>query len=138
MRPPTNICIIDDDPDAVELFRMGLNLHNVAHRLTVFHDPEKAMQTLDDINDDEALPDLIVLDLNMPRVEGHELLAFMKVNRRLRHIPVLILTVSRAPADSDKSFHLGAVRYINKPWDTEGWQRVANAISEITAEQLNN
>ena len=127
----TEILIVDDDPDAVDLFRIGLKQHNVPHNLTVFHDPEKAMQILDDAEEDD-LPDLIVLDLNMPRVAGHELLAFLKVNKKLRHIPVIILTVSQSKDDTDMSYHLGAVRYLNKPWEAQGWKKVADTIAELT------
>ena len=119
------ILMIDDDSDDIEVFKEALNAFGLAYTLETFLDWEDASSHLDIVDD---LPDVIVLDLNMPRTHGHEALAFLKANVKLRHIPVIVLSVSRSVMDNEKSLLLGAVAFFSKPQREEHWHAIVKAI----------
>jgi len=78
-------------------------------------------------------PDLILLDLNLPKINGHELLATLKADPTLRSIPVIILTTSQAEEDKALSYLLGADRFLVKPKTWDGYQRVIKTIVTLLA-----
>ncbi len=108
---PLNIFIVDDDPDDQELLLEALELAGLTCSSSTFADGQ---ELLDQLQDGE-LPDLILLDLNMPRVDGQTALDRIKSSARLRRIPVVVLTTSRSEADVDRCYELGANSFITKP-----------------------
>lgn len=106
------VCLIDDDPDHVIIIRRAIRGLNPETEITVLADGTKA---LDWLCGGEPLPDLILLDINMPGLSGLDVLAKLKADRRLRLIPVVMLTSSELPSDVVKAYELGASGYISKP-----------------------
>ncbi|HZG01042.1 MAG TPA: response regulator [Chitinophagales bacterium] len=125
MKQSLDILLIDDDTDDIETFREALDVFGLVYTLAAYRDWESASTVLDDTID---LPDVIVLDLNMPRTHGFEALAFIKANVRLRFIPVIVLSVSRRVEDHEKSTLLGAAGFFSKPQRAEGWHPIVKAL----------
>lgn len=106
-----NIFIVDDDPDDQELMLEALDLSGLACSPQTFADGQELLDRLQDDN----LPDLILLDLNMPRIDGREALGRIKGDERLRSIPVVVLTTSRSQDDIQSCYQLGANSFVTKP-----------------------
>jgi two-component system response regulator len=114
---PNTILLVEDSPGEVELFRLALAETLPDCRLRVASDGEHALTLLAR----GELPDLVVLDLNLPRLTGHEVLADLRAARepRLRRLPVVVLTTSAAPADVQRSYDLFASSHMVKPQDVD-------------------
>jgi two-component system, chemotaxis family, response regulator Rcp1 len=114
---PNRILLVDDSAGDAELFRLALAEARPDCELVVASDGEQALGLLAG----GELPDLMVLDLNLPRLSGHELLADLRATRepRLRRLPVVILTTSAAPADVQRSYDLFASSHLVKPADVD-------------------
>ncbi|GAA0900793.1 response regulator [Pseudonocardia zijingensis] len=122
-RPRTiNVLLVEDDPGDVLMTREAFeeNLHN---RLDVVTDGAAALDYLrhEGSHADAPRPDLILLDLNLPRRDGREVLQEIKADPSLRHIPVIVLTTSKAEEDVLRSYQLHANAYVTKPVDFEGF-----------------
>ena len=111
------ILLVEDNPADVRFFREALHVAGVRNRLTVVTDGEQAMTFLHrrGHHADAPRPDVIVLDLKLPRISGHAVLAAVKVDPDLRAIPIVVLTSSHAPRDHEKSYDLEADHYVTKP-----------------------
>jgi CheY-like chemotaxis protein len=116
---PAEILLVEDNPADVRLTQEVLRRGGRAHHLNIARDGEQAMKMLRREGEYKALPtpDLILLDLNLPRKDGREVLAELKEDPRLRSIPVVILTTSRADRDVTTCYSLHANSYITKPVD---------------------
>lgn len=134
MKPtPINVLLVDDDPEDVDLTMEVLSLSKIKVNITTAIDGEQAMEILlhQAEHDKSKLPDLILLDLNMPRKNGHEVLEEVKSNKGLRHIPVVILTTSGSEEDISSSYMKGVSCYIKKPVGLNEFQRVVEAINDF-------
>ena len=102
----------------------------IANDITIATDGEEALAVLGGTDGREKLPppDLILLDLNLPGMDGHEVLAAIKAHLRLRTIPVVVLTTSTAEADILASYNLKASAYVTKPVDLPQFLDVVQAI----------
>lgn len=111
------ILLVEDNPGDVLLTREAFREGRLAHRLSVVEDGEDAMRFLrqEGKHADAPRPDLILLDLNLPKMDGRELLAEVKSDPVLRHIPVIVLTTSDAEQDVWKAYKLHANCYLTKP-----------------------
>lgn len=114
---PIDILLVEDSPTDVLMAREALENSKVLNRLHVVEDGEQALAFLRNQPpfSNARKPDLILLDLNLPRKSGREVLAEVKVDQRLKLIPVVILTTSKAEEDIVKSYGLHANCYITKP-----------------------
>ncbi len=112
-----NILLVDDNPDDVELTLKASLKTKMANNITVVSDGVEAMHYLRKEGQYVSAhePSLVLLDLNMPRKDGREVLADMKADNRLRKIPVVILTTSEAQEDILRSYDLHANCFISKP-----------------------
>ena len=112
-----NILLVEDNPADVELTREGLGESRMKVRLDVANDGEQAMEMLYQRGDyyDVPRPDLILLDLNIPRKHGRDVLREIKSDPELRSIPVVVLTTSAAEKDVQTAYELQANSYITKP-----------------------
>jgi CheY-like chemotaxis protein len=117
-----NVLLVEDDPGDVLMTREAFDeyLHN---RLDVVTDGSDALAYLrhEAPYEDVPRPDLILLDLNLPRRDGREVLAEVKADESLRHIPVIVLTTSQAEEDVLRSYQLHANAYVTKPVDFDGF-----------------
>jgi two-component system response regulator len=128
-----DVLLVEDDPGDVELTKEGLLTAKMLVNLHVVDDGEKALKYLrKEMPYTEAVrPDIILLDLNMPRKDGKETLQEIKAEPSLRSIPVVILTTSEAETDIVKCYDLGANCYITKPISFEAFTKVVAMIEEF-------
>ena len=127
------ILLVEDDPADVELTQWSMKESKLSTKLHVVEDGIEALDFLrrEGKYADAPRPDLILLDLNLPRMDGRTLLAEMRADDGLRSIPVVILTTSEAEEDVVKSYRLGANCYITKPVGLTEFTRVVNSIEEF-------
>ena len=130
---PIEILLVEDDPGDVLMAREALEEGKVANRLAVVSDGVEAMAYLRSEGEhaDRVRPDLVLLDLNLPRMGGLEVLEEMKADASLRRIPVVVLTTSDAELDIIQSYDLHANAYIKKPVDFEQFVSVVRQIDEF-------
>ena len=130
---PIEILMIEDSVDDVELTREALKEAKILNNLQVAEDGEQGLARLRRVDgyQEAPRPDLILLDLNMPRMDGRELLAQIKVDEELAHIPVVVLTTSKAEEDVLRSYKLHANCYITKPVDFEQFLKIVEAIEDF-------
>jgi len=108
------ILLVEDDPDHEELAMRALQKHGIANRVIVAHDGAEAIDYLFEGHLD-SLPELVLLDLNLPKVSGLEVLRRIRENPLTRTLPVVILTSSDEEADLAQGYDLGVNSYIRKP-----------------------
>ena len=130
---PVEVLLVEDDPGDVLMTREAFESNKVHNNLHVVTDGEQALAFLRREGDyrDAPVPDLILLDLNLPRRDGREVLAEVKTDERLRRIPVVVLTTSEAEEDVLSSYNLHANAYITKPVDFERFVAVVRQIDEF-------
>lgn len=126
---PVHILLVEDNPQDVEITRRALEKGQVKNRLTVARDGQEALDILEAIKDDDP-PSLILLDLNMPRLNGIEVLQVIKADPNLRRIPVIVLTTSTREEDVVRAYDLGVNTFISKPVRFEDFMRVVMTIQE--------
>ena len=114
---PVHILLVEDNAGDVRLTREALKEGKVANSLTVAADGVEALAILrrEGRYKDESRPDLILLDLNLPRKDGREVLAEIKEDPALKRIPVVVLTTSKAEEDIYRTYDLGVSSFITKP-----------------------
>lgn len=116
------ILLVEDNPDDVELTLRAFKKHNLANEIIVAEDGEEALDIMfhrNEKNIEHWLPDLILLDLKLPKVDGMEVLEQLKTNSKTKCIPVVILTSSKEEKDLIESYRLGTNSYIRKPVNFE-------------------
>ena len=130
---PVRILLVEDNPGDVRLTREALKEGKIINELAVVSDGVEGMDYLRRRGKfaDASRPDLILLDLNLPRKNGREVLAEIKSDQSMRRIPVVILTVSRAEEDILKSYDLHANCYISKPIDFDQFMKVVRTIENF-------
>ncbi len=130
---PIEILLVEDNPGDVRLTIEGLNEGKVRNNLHVARDGVEALAFLRRQAQfaDAVRPDLILLDLNLPRKDGREVLADIKSDADLKTIPVVVLTTSRAEQDVLHSYQLQANCYITKPVDLEQFITVVKSIEDF-------
>ena len=121
-----HILLVEDSPSDVLIIRRALGEAGFPHRLSILSDGESAMAHLDHLADPscpaEQVPDLVLLDLNLPGPDGAQVLSRLKDDPILRPIPVVVLTTSGRDEDVWLSYQAGANTYVQKPADFEGYR----------------
>jgi two-component system response regulator len=112
-----HILLVEDNPDDELLALRALKKNNILNEVRVAHDGAEALDYLEGLTGDEVLPELILLDLQLPKVSGLEVLKAIRENPRTQLLPVVILTSSDEEKDLISSYQLGANSYIRKPVD---------------------
>jgi CheY-like chemotaxis protein len=130
---PIEVLLVEDDPGDVLMTREALAEHKVTNRLNVVSDGEEALAYLrrQGRYTDAVRPDLVLLDLNLPRRDGREVLAEIKGDEDLHQIPVVVLTTSQADEDILRSYQLHANAYVTKPVDFECFINVVRRIDDF-------
>lgn len=131
-----DVLLVEDDPGDVLMTREAFEDNKVANRLQVVADGVSALAFLrkEGEHADAPTPDLVLLDLNLPRMDGREVLEAMKSDEKLRSIPVVVLTTSEAEEDVVRSYSLHANAYVTKPVDFERFIEVVRQIDEFFVE----
>ncbi|NBE80929.1 response regulator [Micromonospora rubida] len=132
-RSPIEVLLVEDDPGDVLMTQEAFEEHKLRNRLTVVSDGDEALAYLRREGQfaDAVAPDLILLDLNLPRRDGREVLEEIKQDEQLCRIPVVVLTTSQADEDILRSYQLHANAYVTKPVDFEQFISVVRQIDEF-------
>ena len=130
---PVEILLVEDNPGDVRLTQESLKAGKILNHLNVVKDGEEAMAFLcrQGEHSKAPRPDLILLDLNLPKMDGREVLAHVKADDRFKRIPIVVLTSSNAEQDILKSYDLHANCYVTKPVDLEQFGLVVKTIEEF-------
>ena len=129
---PFDIMLVEDNPADVSIMREVMEDSRVWHRLIVQSNGEDAWRTLLAAKAGGGqLPDLILLDLNMPRMDGREFLTHLRADPVLKIIPVVVLTTSKAHTDVVRSYQLHANAYITKPLDFQQFVDILHSIEDL-------
>ena len=134
---PTAYCaqilLVEDNPGDARLTREVFSEGRITNRLHVVSDGVEAVRFLrgEEPYGDAPRPDLILLDLNLPRMDGREVLGILKADPELRTIPVVVLSTSAADQDIDQSYHLHANAFITKPVDLDQFIAVVRSIESF-------
>jgi CheY-like chemotaxis protein len=130
---PIEVLLVEDDPGDVLLIREAFEFNKVHNNLNVVSDGEQALAYLrrEGEHAGSNRPDLVLLDLNLPRKDGREVLAEVKQDAELRTIPIVVLTTSEAEEDVLKSYQLHANAYVTKPVDFERFVSIVRQIDDF-------
>ena len=123
------ILLVEDSVADVELTLDALQSAKVANNVIVMRDGAAALEYLDAHRAD--LPDLVILDLNLPKLSGHEVLASIRADEAMRWIAVAVLTTSSAEADVVRTYDLGANCFLTKPVDIDQFIHVVHSIDNF-------
>lgn len=128
-----SVLLVEDDPGDVLLIREALAEHKVGNALTVVNDGVEAMRFIRGEGEYASAerPDLVLLDLNLPRKSGAEVLAEIKSDPELSTIPVIVLTTSEADDDVVRSYKMHANAYITKPVDFQRFKEIVQQIDDF-------
>lgn len=127
------VLLIEDNPGDIRLFEEALKISQSNIHLTVVRDGEQAINFFhkEHLLEETLLPDLILLDLNLPRKSGHEVLEFLKSDPQNRRIPVIVLTSSQAPDDIQEAYKNHANCYIVKPVQLNDFFQVVKTLEQF-------
>ncbi|MBW8832585.1 MAG: response regulator [Burkholderiales bacterium] len=130
---PIEILMVEDNPGDVRLTQEALKGAKIWNEFNVVSDGAAALDYLrrNKPYEDSVRPDLMLLDLNLPKKDGREVLAAMKADTSLKTIPVVILTTSQAEEDVVRAYNLHANCYVTKPVDFEQFTRIVQAIEQF-------
>ena len=130
---PLQLLLVEDNPGDVRLTREALKSGEVEVNLNVARDGVEAIDFLRKRGPFQTAPDpdLILLDLNLPRKNGREVLSEIKTDPDLKRIPVLVMTTSRADQDINRAYSLNANCYITKPMDLDEFLRIVRSIEDF-------
>lgn len=130
---PIEVLLIEDNPGDVQLTQIALEDSKISVHLSVAEDGVEALAFLrkQDKYADVPHPDIILLDLNLPRKDGREVLAEIKADEMLRRIPVVVLTTSQAEEDVLRAYNLAANCYITKPVDFDQFVKIVQSIESF-------
>lgn len=130
---PAEILLVEDNPGDVRLARESLKECKLLNNLSVVGDGVEAMAFLrkNGKHANATRPDLILLDLNLPKKDGREVLAEIKTDEELKRIPVVILTTSKAEEDILRTYGLHANCYITKPVDLDQFVKIVKSVHDF-------
>lgn len=127
---PMHILIAEDNPGDVKLIEIALREQSIETEITTCSDGYVFLELIEGLasSAESHLPDLVLLDLNLPKKDGFEVLEMLKKDERFAHIPVVIFSSSREPKDVARIYSLGGSAYINKSLD---FSEFSNSIQEV-------
>ncbi|WP_375443237.1 response regulator [uncultured Nostoc sp.] len=130
---PIEVLLVEDNPGDAQLTRIALEDSKISIHLNVVEDGVEAMAFLrkQEKYVKAAHPDIVLLDLNLPRKDGREVLAEIKADEKLKRIPVVILTTSQSEEDILKAYNLSANCYITKPVDFDQFVKIVQSIENF-------
>lgn len=130
------ILVVEDNMGDVFLVRRALRQHGIECELTIIEDGEAAMRYVDTVEASQELrdrPDLVLLDLNLPRCLGSQILERMKNSVSCRNAPVIVLTSSDSPRERAEILRLGAAYYFSKPTDLAGFMALGQVVEDVVS-----
>jgi CheY-like chemotaxis protein len=130
---PIEVLLVEDNPGDAELTRIALEDSKISVNLNVVEDGVEAMAFLQKQGNyaNAPHPDIVLLDLNLPKKDGREVLAEIKADKKLRRIPVVVLTTSQSEEDILKAYNLSANCFITKPVDFDQFVKIVQSIENF-------
>jgi two-component system, chemotaxis family, response regulator Rcp1 len=127
---PVHILLVEDNPADAELTCEAFETSKLLLKIDVVGDGVEALDYLlrQGAYADAEVPDIVLLDLNVPKIDGRQVLATMRATDSLRHIPVVVLTSSDAERDIVESYRTGANCYVTKPVDLQAFQAIVRSV----------
>lgn len=132
MKKPLDILLIEDDMDDVDLLKDALDENKVLYQMEVIMEGDKVYKYLTDA---DVLPEIIVMDLNLPKTGGKQVLMEIKSFSPFTKIPIVVLTTSSAKNDIDYCNSMGISKFITKPATIDGWNTTIDSIINIALGQ---
>jgi DNA-binding response OmpR family regulator len=132
----THLVLAEDNPGDVFLVRRALDTAGIAYDMQVCMDGEQALKYFAEAEEGKRSVELMLIDLNLPRHDGLEVLAELRKCPSLEQVPVIVLTSSDSPRDRERSFKLGAARYFQKPTDLKQFLELGRIVKELIAGPL--
>ncbi len=127
------IFLAEDNPGDVFLVRRALDFHHIEYELSLAKDGEEALETVHRAEIGEVAVDLLLVDLNLPRYDGSQIVAAARSGQRLGKIPIILLTSSDSPNDRRRLIALGANLYFRKPTDLRSFMEVGQLVKDVMA-----
>lgn len=122
------IFLIEDDADDIELLEVSLKDNNIDYNIDIVMEGDKVNAYLENC---KKLPHVIVMDFNLPRVHGREIIKQIKSNEEFKKIPLIVLTTSTAKEDKEYSYQMGADSFITKPTTIQGFNATVGMIVQL-------
>jgi DNA-binding response OmpR family regulator len=135
MHKKLRIVLIEDDTDDVELLQDALNNHNVSYTMSVLKDGSAAANFCETA---DYLPDIIIMDFNLPRVHGREVVNLIRCKKKFANVPILILSTSSSKEDIAFAYKAGADKYLIKPATLDSIKETVRTIVQLAGGTLVN
>lgn len=129
MVKPLNILLVEDDIDDIDLLKDALIENNIKYTMQVIMEGDKVYRHLQSC---EILPDILVMDLNLPKIDGKQILQEIKSLNFFTHIPIIVLTTSSSKEDINYCNGMGVSKFITKPSTINGWDTAIHTIISVT------
>ncbi len=131
-----NILLVEDNPGDILLVQHALKEYRIVHQLHIIRDGAEALAFLARMGlpSEEPCPDVLLLDLNLPKVEGPRVLTEFRKHPECEHTPVIVVTSSDAQKDRRQMADLGVSRYFKKPSDLDAYLRLGSVVREVIEE----
>ena len=126
------ILLIEDDLDDIELLQDALLKHGVSY---IMEDVNDGSEAVDYIQLNKGNPDIIILDMNLPKIHGRDIIPVIRDSENFGNIPLLILTTSSSPDDIEYAYKNGASKYLKKPATVEDIRETVKIIIELTGKR---
>jgi DNA-binding response OmpR family regulator len=133
MSKKLRIVLIEDDTDDVELLQDALNNHNVSYTMSVLKDGSSAAGFCETA---DYLPDIIIMDFNLPRVHGREVVNLIRCKEKFANVPILILSTSSSKEDIAYAYEAGADKYLIKPATLDSIKETVRTIVQLAGGSL--
>jgi CheY-like chemotaxis protein len=135
---PFRVVLVEDNRPDVMLVRHALDECGLDVALQVIYDAEEAVAYISRLGEteDAPCPDIVLLDLNVPKGDGLELLAAFRTSPKCRDLPIVIMTSSDSPRDRTRATEIGATRYFRKPIDLDQYLRLGALVEEVLNERM--
>lgn len=132
------ILLAEDNPGDVFLVRRALEFHGVTHELLLARDGEEALAAVTQAENGKVVLDLMMVDLNLPRYDGGQIVAAARSGTRLKNTPIILLTSSDSPHDRNRVTALGANFYFRKPSDLTSFMEIGQMVKSVTEARLSH
>ena len=126
-----NILLIEDNEGDILLTREAFEESKIINNIKIIKDGKLAIKYFESLNEKDDIPHLVLLDINLPKVNGHEVLAYIKGNENYKRIPVIMLTTSSSKPDILKSYNNHVNCYITKPIDVTDFMTAISKIEDF-------
>jgi CheY-like chemotaxis protein len=137
---PIAILLAEDNPADQRLVAEALTIHELSHTLHIVEDGEEALRTVKIVGytGQVRCPDLLILDLHLPRIDGLEVLREFRANENCANVPVLVFTSSISPAERSEAERLSGVQFVHKPTELDDFLAVGGLIKSLVGRAHSN